>query len=431
MTAAASFRGDRERDWPLKGLRNESGRGIENRFFTEQRLLVCASTAAIAYALGLAWQLLQHKWCFGAECTQRCIDFTWMWVSGVFGEASDPSRVYDHLAFSDAWKVLTGLSDCMLNDTHFDYPPTYLFITYPLSLAPYSVAFVGWMLVTLLFYLAAVYTIIPRAVAVIAALTPFPVVFNVLLGHNGFLTAGLMGLSLTFVERRPLLSGVFLGLLTYKPQLGILFPFALLAARNWRVLGSATITSIIIGAAAVIAFGYQMWPSFLYSLIDREANLSPTMELGTPLVSIYGFLQSAGVSTGMSLVAQLVVAAIITTTICVLWAKPLPHSLKAAALCIGSVIVTPYALGYDLLVLSIAVAFLVRDGLSRGFLRNERAVIVICWVFLILLAAPVPTIVCAILFALVIRRVMAYRRESSLLYLQSCEASTPDAAAAQ
>jgi hypothetical protein len=329
-----------------------------------------------------------------------------MWVSGAFAGASDPSRVYDHLAFSNAWKILTGLSDCMLRDTHFDYPPTYLFVTFALSLAPYSLAFLAWMLGTLLVYLTAVYTIIPLTVAVVMALTPFPLVFNVLLGHNGFLTAGLMGLTLAFMERRPWLSGVFLGLLTYKPHLGILFPFALLASRSWVVLASATITFAIMSGAAIIAFGYQMWPLFFQSLIDRQANLSPTLDLGTPLVSIYGFLQSVGVSTRMSSIVQLAIGAIVTTVVCTIWSKPIPHSLKAAALCIGSVTITPYALGYDLLVLPIAVAFLVNDGLSRGFLVGERAALVTCWIGLFLLAGPVPAVICLVLLFLVIRRAL-------------------------
>jgi len=40
------------------------------------------------------------------------------------------------------------------------------------------------------------------------------------------------------MEGRPWVSGIFLGLLTYKPQLGVLFPLALLASRSWRALGS-------------------------------------------------------------------------------------------------------------------------------------------------------------------------------------------------
>ena len=68
--------------------------------------------------------------------------------------------------------------------------------------------------------------------------------------------------------------------------------------------------------------------------------------------------------------------------------------------------VSPYAFGYDLLILSIAVAFLVSDGLSRGFLPRERGVLLVCWICLILLTGPIPAIISTVLLFLVLRRVV-------------------------
>ena len=204
-------------------------RGWENRFFTGPQLGVYASAAAVAYTIGLAWRALRPE-AIGNSKLSPCIDFTWIWLSGKFALFALLSQVYDHSAFSAARVTLVGPPDCILG--HFDNPPTILFFTYLLGLMPYSIAFTAWMVATLFVYLASIYLIIPRPVALIASLTPFPVVFNVLCGHNGFLSAGLVGLSLVFAETRPWIAGIFLGLLTYKPQLGLLFPFALLASRN-------------------------------------------------------------------------------------------------------------------------------------------------------------------------------------------------------
>jgi len=66
------------------------------------------------------------------------------------------------------------------------------------------------------------------------------------------------------------------------------------------------------------------------------------------------------------------IALIIAFAVWIVWAKPVPHSLKAGILCVGVVTVTPYLFPYDFCILSIAVAFLVNDGLSRGFLLGER-----------------------------------------------------------
>jgi hypothetical protein len=85
--------------------------------------------------------------------------------------------------------------------------------------------------------------------------------------------------------------------------------------------------------------------------------------------------------------------------------------MKAAALSAGSVAVIPYVLPYDLCILSIAVAFLVSDGLARGFLPGERIAMLICFAGLFLLlppTGPVGPFIDAILLILVARRIVAY-----------------------
>jgi hypothetical protein len=244
-----------------------------------------------------------------------------------------------------------------------------------------------------------------------AALTPMAVPVNVLFGHNGFLTAGLIGLSLVFVERRPWLSGILLGLLTYKPHFGVLFPLALLASRNWRTLCWATASGVVLSAAAAAAFGYQGWPNFIDLLWQRNSSLSPD-GVQLELQSIYGLLHWAGVSVSLSWTVHLAVAVVVTILVCAVWAKPIPHSLKAAILSIGALMVTPYVLRYDLCILSVPVAFLVKDGLSRGFLAGERTVILICLAaFLLWLAPmmPVGAVISPVILFLIVRRIVAAR----------------------
>ena len=66
---------------------------------------------------------------------------------------------------------------------------------------------------------------------------------------------------------------------------------------------------------------------------------------------------------------------------------------------------------YDLGVLSIAVAFLIKDGLSVGFLPGERTAILVCFAALFFLLNPVGPIVYALIVFLIARRLAAYRRD--------------------
>jgi hypothetical protein len=57
------------------------------------------------------------------------------------------------------------------------------------------------------------------------------------------------------------------------------------------------------------------------------------------------------------------------------------------------------------------VAFLVKAGLSRGFLPGERLIMLMCWTGLILPIGPVPVIICVILLALAARPVVVWGEE--------------------
>ena len=61
-------------------------------------------------------------------------------------------------------------------------------------------------------------------------------VWVILAGQNTFLSLALFYGGMRLVDRAPAIAGILLGLLAYKPQLFLLIPVALLAARRWRVL---------------------------------------------------------------------------------------------------------------------------------------------------------------------------------------------------
>jgi len=402
-------------------LDNAPGWRIENRLFTQRRVGFYASGIAGAYVIAVAWLLIPHGLPISSDGV-NCIDFSWIWLSSKLASSGSITQVYDYSDFSAAQATIFGPGTCIIE--YFDYPPTLLLFTYPLGLVSYSTAFAIWIAATLLLYLAAVYAIIPRRAAVVAAVTSVPVLVNVLLGHNGFLTAGLIGLALALMERRPWVSGILLGLLTYKPQFGILFPFALLASRNWRVVLGAAAASVLFGLAAAVAFGFEAWPAFIGALAERASALNEDPTLNLPLVSALGFLRMRGVDAHTAWTVQLAITAVVALAVGAFWARSFSYPLKAATLAIGSILAAPHAIGYDLCILSIAAAFLVKDGLSRGFLPGERMIMLMCWAGLILPIGPIPTIICVILLALAARRAVVWGEGTLMAPRQALKASS-------
>jgi hypothetical protein len=286
-----------------------------------------------------------------------------------------------------------------------------LFFIYPFAFMPFGIALGAWIIVSVSLYLAAVYAIIPRRAALVVAVSPaFVMLSNIFMGHNGFLTAALMGLSLLFIERRPWLSGIFLGLLTYKPHFGLLFPIVLLASRNWRGIGSVVLTTTMLSVLAAMAFGLEGWTAFVDSLTDRNASLGPAPWIEPRLQSVFGFFKWFGVSKNISWFLQFFTAMIVAFGLWVLWARPGSYNLKAAALCAGTLLVSPYALFYDLTIPCIAAAFFIKEGLLRGFLPGDRTAILICWILLLFMWMRSGPVICAVLLFLIARRIMIFRK---------------------
>ena len=214
--------------------------------------------------------------------------------------------------------------------------------------------------------------------------------WNVAVGQNGFLTAALIGGTLVAIPRRPLLAGILLGLLTYKPQFGLAFPLVLAAAGHWRCFGAAAATAVLLAAASLALFGLDSWAAFLPSLGQTtQAVMQEGRADLAKLHSVFGAVRTlgGGAALAWSLHAAIALAATLATA--VLWRSALPFALKAAALALASLIASPYVYVYDLTVLAVPIAFLLQHARATGFRPGEREALVLA-AALILAFAVVP-----------------------------------------
>jgi arabinofuranan 3-O-arabinosyltransferase len=252
------------------------------------------------------------------------------------------------------------------------YPPPFLLVAAMLAQFPYAVGFIGWMAVSLVPYLAVLRGIVGRPFGLVLAFA-CPMVFsNMLVGQNGFLTAALIGGTLYLLPARPVLAGICLGLLSYKPQYGVLFPLVLIAAGQWRAFTSAAVTVVVLGLASVLAFGVDAWIAFFHWMPTfSRMYLSEALAPWWKLQSLYAMLRFLGTPESPAWAVHWVFTASIATTLVLMWRSRVAYTLKAAALAVGALLTTPYLFMYDLMVLAIPVAFLIRIGLRSGFRPYE------------------------------------------------------------
>ena len=196
-----------------------------------------------------------------------------------------------------------------------------------------------------------------------------PMVFNnALVGQNGFLTAALIGGTLYLMPVRPVLAGICLGLLSYKPQYGLLFPLVLIAAAQWRVFFSAGVTAIAMAFVSWLAFGTESWQAFFHWMPRfSQAFLTEGKATWWKMQSIFSLVRYFGGTEQLAWAFQWVLTASVAVVLALMWRSRVPYTLKAAALAAGTLLTTPYLFMYDMMVLAIPVAFLVRIGLKTGF----------------------------------------------------------------
>jgi hypothetical protein len=214
----------------------------------EWRLQVYGYAVAAIYAAFLVSVYRAGTWIVTSGWLPIYTDFACAWAAAVQALHADATALYDPVEFVKIQAALVGPRDYFY--PNWPYPPTFLLILAPFTALPYHGAFITWDLATLLGLIVVVYCIVRRRPAIALVLASPFTAWNFLAAQNGFLTGSLLGAGLLFLESRPVLAGVFIGLLTYKPQFGILLPVALAASGRWRTFASAAVAAALFADAA-------------------------------------------------------------------------------------------------------------------------------------------------------------------------------------
>jgi len=247
-----------------------------------------------------------------------------------------------------------------------------LFVAAALAMLPYVAALVIWLTATLAAYAATLAGILGGRAGAFVALGFPAALWNITAGQNGFLTATLIGGTLGLLDRRPVLAGLCLGLLSYKPQFGLLFPIVLIADRHWLTLVTATLVASALAVVSWLAFGTVTWEAFVHATpMTSRIVLGEGGAEFARLQSLFGFVRALGGGEMLAWIAQAIAAIALAAGLIVLWRSRVAYELKAAALAAATLVVTPYAYIYDFAILAVAVAFLLRIALKHGFTTSE------------------------------------------------------------
>jgi len=271
------------------------------------------------------------------------VDFHTYLAAGKVGLDHGWSSVYNQWLVAVAQKELSPGQIAQ----PFLSPPTVAFVTAPLVTLPYGLAYVVWAVFILAMFAVAlawagVSTGWGRWIAVVGALAPWWVMHAVNVGQVvPLVAAGTVVAWRLTRERRDVLAGIALVTLVLKPNTAILVPLALLFAWRYRAFAAWVGAS----AAVLIVVLLTVGPDGMWAYVTQLRGPLPK---GADDLTLHGALSLTGVFA--TALRVLIIGAVLAAS------YKLRHSpgLVIPLAIVGSLVVSPYLHGSDLVLLAAA-----------------------------------------------------------------------------
>jgi hypothetical protein len=328
-------------------------------WFTAERARVYAVAAALAWlgVLGGLLAALDHGIDrFGQPFG---MDFASFWAASrlvLAGMAADVYLPAMH-RLAEATIVPAELYEA------FFYPPPYLLLCAPLALLPFFGALAMFLGLSGAGFAVALRQAASSPWAVLAALVYPAGLVNVIAGQNAMLTAALIGGGLTLMDRRPRLAGLLFGLMVVKPHLALAIPVALAVSGRWNVLCAAAVSGLGVSAASAAIFGWDVWAGFLHGAPLSRAALEQGLVSYSRFQSTFAVFRGLGAGVAAAYAAQAVSAVIAIAAI----VRARGRRCERAVIVLAGLLMTPFVLDYDYLVLAFPLVWLLKDWSERGF----------------------------------------------------------------
>ncbi len=256
-------------------------------------------------------------------------------------------------------------------------PPTFLLVSSALAVLPYPLAAIVFLLVGAAAYVYAARLVLPDARALIFALTLPAALYHLGTVQTGLLIAGVSGLALMWLDKRPLTAGALVGVLAIKPHLALLWPLLLALSGRWRAFAAAAASTLVFVTLAGFVFGFDSYARFFENLGASQSMISAQRVTTPAYASLYASALGLGapqivalVLHGVSAAAAVSAAAFVFLRAC----RPHQLSVAGAGLCAATLLISPYLFFYDFTLLALGAALL---GAPRD--RFELMAMVLAW----------------------------------------------------
>lgn len=311
---------------------------------------------------------------FGGEAVK--LDFTTYWAAarllleGRALDAFDPAALHAAMALGPAEEGGALL---------WHYPAIWQLMLAPLGALPFSVAYILFCLVSWGAWAAVTWRPASEVPGGVGFVVAGPAVLVALItGINSLLWCAGLVAAMTWAERaRPARAGLVLGLLTIKPQLGLMVPLALAARARWAAIFWAAAAALALTGLGMAALGPEH-QRLVFVWFGKVAEL--VREGGAhfdKMTSWYALLRLSGLGHGAALAVQGAASLAAAAAVFAVWRRAAGFDLRMAALLVAVPLATPYAYHYELIFALPAALYLARDGVGATW--SGRLLLLALW----------------------------------------------------
>lgn len=280
-------------------------------------------------------------------------DWAPLWAAGRLAW-ENPSRIYDFGLIAELQRAEVGRVDFH----PFIYPPSSLLLIAPIATLPFwpslilvAGASMAWLAVT------------SRRIGAdgwLLLLAP-PVFIAAVVGQTSLLVIGIVVLACTLLDKDERKAGALFALAALiKPTLLVLAPLGLVAGRHWRALGVAALVGLAGFALSVILFGLKPWFDWLHAIPIFQQMFGDYPPLVRNAVTPYALAMRLDVENWAIVLVGAAIAAVLT------WlgfSRSVDAGTRSALLMGGALLLTPYAMNYELAALAPAMLAMPRERL--------------------------------------------------------------------
>ncbi|MFZ3032803.1 MAG: glycosyltransferase family 87 protein [Parvibaculum sp.] len=343
--------------------------------FDPERMRVYPRLAVIVYVLAGFAMIASATSMIDVFGKPLGYDFITFWAASHLTLAGDPVGAFNlsHILAAEQLAVPANTEVFL-----WHYPPVYQMFVAPLALMPYGLSWFVFVGLGVGLYLPTMRPLFDSKLAsgrdALFLALAFPGAFICIFhGQNSLYSAAILVGGLLLLERgRPWLAGFVLGVLVYKPQLGVLLPLAFLASGQWRVFLATGASAFALLLLSYLVFGPDLWQAFF----DNTPIVREVMEQGmlpwAKMPSAFVFLREFGVPQSLAYAAQALTALVVAACTALVWRRKGASRLSWAVLIVATLLVSPYAFDYGFAILAPALAIIGSDMAEKGTSRREK-----------------------------------------------------------